>query len=153
MCFGPLYLGLYFELPLALGDLPLTVTALSFDIFLHLCVSPEPSSLTCCSWGNTWGVRYYFYCSTAEGREGNPPSTSVVGSTLSSMVTRPYRALACLLCAKRGHGHHSTRAGGQMLERAFPSGRRRDRAHLCVSAAPHRALTPLTLCTPCFSAG
>lgn len=100
MCFGPLYLGLYFELPLALGDLPLTVTALSFDVFLHLCVSPEPSSLTCCSWGNTWGVCYFFYCSTAEGREGNPPSTSVVGSTLSSMVTRPYRALACLLCAK-----------------------------------------------------
>lgn len=35
-----------------------------------------------------------------------------------------------------GHGHHFPRAGSEVLERAFPSGRRRARAHLCVSAAP-----------------
>ena len=131
----------------------MTAVVLSPDAFLNLYVDSKPFSLICSGGGNIRGMFYFFECSTAKGSEGNPPNTSVVGSTLQNMLTCPYSASARMLCAKqqRGHGLHSPRVGGEMLKRVFHSGRRKGRlarAHLCVGAAPHRALTPLTLCTP-----
>jgi len=144
-----------------LGDLPLTEVVLSLDAFLHLYVDSEAFSLICSGGGNIHSMLYFLQCSMPEGPEGNPPSTSVVGSTLQSMLTWLYSASAHMLCAKQqhGHGHRSIRAGGKMLKRVFHSCGRKGcsvRAHLCVSAAPCRAPTPLVLCAsfplfPCWT--
>lgn len=146
--------GLYFGLPLALGDLPLTVIAVSFDVFLYLCVSSEPPSMMCNGWGNPWGMCYLFWCSTAEGRQGHPPAPVWLAAPCEVKCgAHLSRALACLLCAK--HVDMAITPLEQVVgcwKGHFPLVEEGTKP-ICVSLQHHCALTPLMLCTPCFPAG